>query len=86
MVEKEKTYGDWKYFEEYLQSFICFFNEYIESKSSENLQFKYWNVFIQDIVSFLIDLTRSHREENWKLHLSSIRRAIPLLFTFNRTN
>ena len=86
MVEKEENYRDWKYFEEHLQSFICFFNEYIESKSSENLQFKYWNVFIQDIVSVLIDLTRSHREGNWKLHLSSIRRAIPLLFTFNRTN
>ena len=86
MVEKQENYRDWKYFKEHLQSFICFFNEYIESKSSENLQFKYWNVFIQDIVSVLNDLTRSHREGNWKLHLSSIRRAIPLLFTFNRSN
>ena len=86
MVEKEENYRDWKCSKEHLQSFICFFNEYIESKSSENLQFKYWNVFIQDIIPVLIDLTRSHCEGNWKLHLSSIRRTIPLLFTFNRTN
>ena len=86
MVENEENYRDWKYFEEHLQSLIFFFNEYIESKSSENLQFKYWNVFIQDIVSVLIDLTRPHREGNWKLHLSSIIRAIPLLFALNRTN
>ena len=83
MVEKEEKYRDWKYFEKHLQSFICSFNECIESKSSENLQFKYWNVFIQDIVSVLIDLSRSHCEGNWKLHLSSLRRAIPLLFTFS---
>ena len=44
MVEKEENYRDWKYFEKHLQSFICFFNEYIESRSSENLQFKYWNI------------------------------------------
>ena len=32
------------------------------------------------------DLTRSHREGNWQLHLSAVQRALPLSFTFDRTS
>ena len=34
----------------------------------------------------LRDLTRSFREGDWNLHLSSVQRAIPLCFAFDRVN
>ena len=34
----------------------------------------------------VIDLTRSFREGLWKLHMSAVRRAIPLFFAFGHTN
>ena len=34
----------------------------------------------------MIDLTCSQRESNWDLHLSAVRRAIPIFFAFGRTN
>ena len=34
----------------------------------------------------LRDLTRSHRERNWQLHLSAVHRALNLFFAFDRTN
>jgi len=37
-------------------------------------------------VPILQDLTRSFREGDWKLHLSSVQRAIPLCFAFDRVN
>ena len=49
-------------------------------------QFAFWNGFIKRIYPVLRDLTRSHREGNWPLHLSAVKRALPLLFAFDRTN
>ena len=40
---------------------------------------------LNDVVSVLIDLVRSHREADWDLHLSTTRLAIPLFFFFNCT-
>ena len=34
----------------------------------------------------LQDLTLSHREGDWNLHISAVRRALPLFFAFGRTN
>ena len=34
----------------------------------------------------LRDLTRSHRESNWNLHLSAVRRALPLCSALDRVN
>ena len=51
---------------------------------SEN--FLYWDRFINEIASVLKDLTRSFREGNWTLHLSSVHQAIKLCFTFDRVN
>ena len=45
-------------------------------KSSQ--QFEYWNTFLNEIAPVLRDLTRSHREADWKLHMSAVRRALPL--------
>ena len=49
-------------------------------------QFAFWNGFIKRIYPVLRDLTRSHREGNWPLHLLAVQRALPLSFTFDRTN
>ena len=49
-------------------------------------QFAFWNGFINKICPVLRDLTRSHREGNWQLHLSAVQRALPLSFAFGRTN
>ena len=49
-------------------------------------QFAFWNGFIKRIYPVLRDLTRSHREGNWPLHLSAVQRALPLSFAFDRTN
>ena len=42
--------------------------------------------FLEEIIPVLRGLTRSHREENWKLHLSAVRRSLSLFFAFDRTN
>ena len=49
-------------------------------------QFAFWNGFIKRIYPVLRDLTRSHREGNWPLHLSAVQRALLLSFAFDRTN
>ena len=49
-------------------------------------QFAFWNGFIDKIFPVLRDLTRSHREGNWQLHLSAVQRALPLSFAIDRTN
>ena len=41
---------------------------------------KFWYVFLQDMVSVLIDLNQSHREGSWNIHLSAVCRFIPLFF------
>ena len=46
----------------------------------------FWNGFIKRIYPVLCDLTCSHREENWPLHLSALQCALPLSFVFDRTN
>ena len=60
-------------------------SKYIEDGMSST-QFRYWNNFLVDIYPILRDLTRSHREGNWDLHLSAVRRALPLFFAIDRTD
>ena len=57
-----------------------------ENEKMKNKQFVYWNNFIEKVFPVLRDLTRSHKEGNWQLHLSPIQRVLPLVFAFNRTN
>ena len=52
----------------------------------ESKQFRFWYNFIERIYPVLRDLTSSHREGNWQLYLSAIKRALPLVFAFDRTN
>ena len=53
-------------------------------ESSEMWQF--WNIFNDEVLPILIDMTRSFREADWELHLKAVRKAIPLFFNCNRTN
>ena len=66
--------------------FIELFETFIKTGDKKSELWRYWNIFLDDIMPVIIDLTRSFREANWNLHLSSIRRAMPLFFAFGRTN
>ena len=51
-----------------------------------NKQFRYWSIFLDELIPGINDLTLSFRESNWLLYLSVLRRAMPLFFSFDRTN
>ena len=62
------------------------FNSFNQTHGTNSELWNYWNIFLDKIMPTVIDLTRSFREADWQLHLSAIRRAMPLLFAFGRTN
>ena len=62
------------------------YETFAKDSREKSTQFPFWHVFLNDVVSVLIDLVRSHREADWDFHLSATRRAIPLFFSFNSTN
>ena len=66
--------------------FMEIFDKYKEEGKLKSEQFQYWNKFLEEIIPILRDLTRSHREGNWKFHLSAVRRSLSLFFAFDRTN
>ena len=77
---------NWKHHENSMNDFLICLDAFIKDASKKSRQFKFWTIFLSDILSVLLDLIRSHREANWELHLSAVRRAIPLFFEFDRTN
>ena len=62
------------------------FDKFNENGKKKSEQFLFWHNFISKVIPGLRDLTRSHREGDWKLHLSAIQEALPLVFAFDRTN
>ena len=76
----------WEKCENEMNDFSVAFQEFKERGSNDSAQFCYWNTFLQDVAPILRDLTRSHREGDWELHLSAVRRALPLCFAFDRVN
>ena len=46
----------------------------------------YWNNFLTKMVPILRNLTRSFRDTDWYLYLSSVSCAIVLCFSFDRIN
>ena len=62
---------------------FALFNQRAGEKSEK---FRFWNIFLDNIMPTILDVTRSFRNANWDLHLSAARRALPLLFAFGRTN
>ena len=43
---------------------------------------RYWSIFQDKIMPVVLNLTQSFRDADWELHLSTIRRAMPLIFNF----
>ena len=78
--------AEWKYNEVKMKGLIHSIGDFKNAGCQKSNQFKFWCVFLQDVVSFLIDTNRSHREGNWDMDLSAVRRAIPLFFFLNRIN
>ena len=65
------------------------FHDYCTFKKAaeENSEiWKFWNIFTDQVMPILSNLTRSFREGNWLLHLETIRKSLPLFFNCNRTN
>ena len=59
------------------------FDKFNENRKKKNEEFLFWQNFISKVFPVLKDLTRSHREGDWKLHLSAIQEALPLVFAFD---
>ena len=76
---------NWKHHENLMNDFLFCLDAFIKDASKKSSQFKFWTIFLSDIVSVLLDLTRSHTGE-LGITLSAVRRAIPLFFGFDRTN
>ena len=71
---------------EKMSDFTEIFDRYKEERKLKSEQFQYWSKFLEEIIPILRELTRSHREGNWNLHLSAVRRFLSLFFAFERTN
>ena len=76
----------WNQFIDLAKEFKGQLTEFTRQESQKSKSFEYWSVFLDSIVPVLRDLTHSFREKDWSLHLSALQRAIPLLFSFDRTN
>ena len=59
---------------------------FISQASTYNTQFRYWSIFLDELIPVINDLTLSFRESNSLLYLSALRRSVPLSFAFDRTN
>ena len=62
------------------------FNNFVKKGIEHNTEFAFWNKLLTELYPILSDLTQSHREGDWLLHLSALERALPLFFCYNRTN
>ena len=85
-LHQRKIEKKWNECKEKLADFKKVFENYRQEGKLASDQFKYWELFLHQIMPVLRDLTRSHREGNWQLHLSAVRRALNLFFAFDRTN
>ena len=85
---KDRTYFDtlWSDCLKELDQFEADFHEFKRRGSTESNLFAYWNNFVTDLASILRDLTRSFRDADWDLHLSTVCRCIDLCFAFDRIN
>ena len=85
-MHQRKIEKKWNECKEKLVGFKKVFENYRQKGKQASDQFKYWDLFLHEIMPVLRDLTRSHREGNWQLHLSAVRRALNSFFAFDRTN
>ena len=76
----------WKDCLEELEQFDAAFTAFKVKGSIKSNLFAYWNNFLTNLAPVLRDLTRSFRDADWYLHLSSVSRSIDLCFSFDRIN
>ena len=76
----------WNECKELGATFTSDMEKFINQTSKYNALFRYWSIFLDELIPVINDLTLSFRESNWLLYLSALRRAIPLFFAFDRTN
>ena len=69
-----------------MSNFTETFDKYREEGKLKSEQFQYWNKFLKESIPIFRDLTRSHREGNWKIHTSAVLRSLSLFFASDRTN
>ena len=78
--------NQWEHLEVDMSKLMTDLNKFRESCAKQSPLFAYWDKFINSIFPILRDLTTSFRQGDWKLHLSAVRRALPLCFCFDRIN
>ena len=64
-----------------MKGLIDSIDDFNEASCQNGNQFKFWHVFLNNVASVLIYFNRSHREGNLDMHLSAVRRAIPLFYS-----
>ena len=67
-------------------TFTSDLEHFINQALAYNKHFRYWSIFLDELIPVINDLTLSFRESNWLLYLSALRRAMPLFFAFDWTN
>ena len=65
--------------------FQAVFEEFVEKKSLENVNFKFWWSY-PEMVSILLNFTRAQREGNWTLYLNSFCCMLPYFFRYDHLN
>ena len=83
-TNKQSTNTEWDKFTTKMKSLG--FDELNDNRKKKSEQFLFWHNFISKVFLVLRNLMCSHREGDWKLHLSAIQRTLPLVFAFDRTN
>ena len=85
-LDHQSILDSWTKHQANLSGFTADLDTFKQNGCKSSQQFEYWNTFLDEIAPVLRDLTRSNREADWKLHISAVRRALPLCFTFDRVN
>ena len=64
--------------------FLAQFSAFNDEMGGKSDLWRYWNIFLDEIMPVVIDLTKSFRNGDWELHMTAIRKAMPLIFAFWR--
>ena len=86
VLNYEMIRADWVKCKSHMGLFQDAYSKFKDDKGKESENFRYWTIFLDDLYPILRDLTQSHREGNWELHLSAVQRSLSLFFAFDRTN
>ena len=71
----------WEQYQEPMEEFLQTFDNFFENGCVRSKSFYFWNTFLDDNLPILNDLTRSHCEGDWNLHVSTVRQVLPLFLS-----